>query len=333
MAWKFLFEDNVTATTNLAPSSWPAAIWNIVRALKARSWVVTADSDGTTYSATGGQVTGGGSGAHGLDNSKAWITIRDPGSKVWLTFQRDTTAGGGIAYQWRVKASISAPTSGTPGATQVGSVATAADEVILIGGGTDAAPTFATLFDSTANGTMKQSIGVSDAAPTSFYCVCWVAGRARNVMTTIFVDFLTSPSASDPAAYVVKVTSAATGDHLVYSTANSYSSSGNAYKSMKNGAARAWSLVAPGGVATGTGVAAPNNMGVNPEDGNDVAYYARWNRNSSQAAPVGPCGDSSVLRWNSISRAFGDTGTESTARDSITINDARLVWDGSVVSV
>lgn len=132
------------ASVNHIPADGPEAIFLLRNFLRdSLGWVVVAESDGSTYEAdvvnNGHQITHAGTGAGGMSNTNAWFRIQDPdGSREW-TFQRSTTV-----TSWRVKASaLDGFTGGTPSATATPS---ATDEQILLGGGTDASPTWGTLF-------------------------------------------------------------------------------------------------------------------------------------------------------------------------------------------
>lgn len=108
-------------------------------------WVVKASSDGTTYNSTGDQITSAGTGAGGMNRSLAWFRIQDPAGLREFTFQR----GSAGVSNWRVKYSASSKfTGGSPAATVTPS---ATDEAIILGGGTDASPTFNTGFPTTAS--------------------------------------------------------------------------------------------------------------------------------------------------------------------------------------
>lgn len=96
------------------------------------------DSDATTYSSSGAQLTTGASGAGGLGNDRAWFIVQMPGGVQWC-FQVVSAA----SITWRVKVSISAGFVTSPGATVTPS---ASDELVIHGGGTDASPTGAQLF-------------------------------------------------------------------------------------------------------------------------------------------------------------------------------------------
>ena len=115
------------------------AIFRLKAQMKAAGWVVNQSSDGSTYNAAGDQITLAGSGAGGMDNANAWFELQEPetNGRTW-SFQHITES------TWRVKLSVAAGFSGgTPGITRVGS---ATDEQVMLGAGTDAAPTGTTLF-------------------------------------------------------------------------------------------------------------------------------------------------------------------------------------------
>lgn len=76
------------------------AIWTLVNLLISNGWTKFADSDGTTYSDSGTQVTGSGSGTGGLNNQNAWVALRDPSgaSGRKYLFQRGTNN-----YSWWIR--------------------------------------------------------------------------------------------------------------------------------------------------------------------------------------------------------------------------------------
>lgn len=136
--------------SNSIPATGAVAIYTLISTLIAAGWTKVADSDGTTYSSSGVQVTSGAAGTNGLGNANAWVVVRDPAGRREFCFQRTTTN-----LLWRIKFSEAARFSvGSPSATRVpqggvmagGSGVT--DEIVLFGSGTDAAPTGATLFDA-----------------------------------------------------------------------------------------------------------------------------------------------------------------------------------------
>lgn len=139
---------------NKSPTTGTEAIFTLKTVLKAAGWTVPSSSDGTTYNASGDQITHIGSGAGGLANTGAWFRIRQPDGAREFTFQRGTT---GIS--WRLKYSaFDLFTGGTPGATQTPS---ATDEIVLRGGGTDASPTYVQVLPT--DGTYKWHVVAQDA--------------------------------------------------------------------------------------------------------------------------------------------------------------------------
>lgn len=122
--------------------------WILLGALEGVGWARVADSDGTTYSATGEQLTGDGSGAHGLGNADAWYMVESPGGQqvvvhraaedTWeyLCFPNGDASGGNAT---------TIPTSGT--------------STLGIGGGFTVFP----LPNSTAR------IGIQAEAPRAWY--------------------------------------------------------------------------------------------------------------------------------------------------------------------
>jgi len=115
-------------------------VYRLLAVLIAAGWTKPADSDGTTYSSSGGQVTGYATGTNGLNNARAWVRLQEPGGRREWLFQRDTSTN---EHQWRICYSAAAKfTGGSPGATQTPS---ATDEQIILGGGSHASPTFAQL--------------------------------------------------------------------------------------------------------------------------------------------------------------------------------------------
>ena len=133
------------------------AIYDFKQLLVSAGWVVKSSSDGTTYNAAGDQISHGGAGANGMDNTRAWFRIQDPAGLREFTIQNASTG----STNWRVKYSaVDRFTGGSPGATQTPS---ATDEAVLLGGGTDAAPTFATWFGNTLTNCYYHAVAYSDA--------------------------------------------------------------------------------------------------------------------------------------------------------------------------
>lgn len=208
---------------NQTPATCAVAMWNLINhltnTLSSNKWLKTKDSDGSSYSSSGAQVTGGASGANGLDNAKAWVVLNFPGSVAGVgrsfCIQRQNTTGANTSYQWRIKYSKAAGfVGGSPAATVTPS---AADEQIILGGGSDASPTFAALFVQSTDGTFRQNIAADNASPSGF--VQWNWTNTTGAMGHAFgLDPIVDPSASDTDPYVI---------HLM-GTANAWTKTGMA---------------------------------------------------------------------------------------------------------
>lgn len=333
MTWRFKYEDEATKHVNLLPANHVECVFNLKRALKAAGWVVTASGTGSglAFDTTADIITTAAAGAGGLDNPSAWFQIRDPNSVCWLSFQRDTTASAGNAYQWRVTCStvafaVTASASATRACEITGAPDTTKQKTIL-GGGTEAAPTYAQLFYSTA-GSNRQNI-VADATTGSFLCVLHRNGRAGAEMTYIVFDKLAaSASASDPSPWVFNAKQSS--DPFLYT--NWYGASVGPWKNILNGT-RGWFQVTPAFWSMYGGTSTPSNFGVNPEDSKDNPSDVLYGRPSSLAAPCGLYGKSQVFKWGTIARSFGDRLSVDTTGDHVIINDVAVPWNGDAVTI
>src|SRR3990172_4710338 len=128
------------AWNHSSPATGAVAMYDLKELLKAQGWSVVMSGDGlAVYSAVGDVITGGGVGANGMANTRAWFRITDPAGVKELTIQRGT-----LNYTYRIKFSYAAKfTGGAPDPDQTPS---ATDEVIVEGGGTDAAPSYGSVW-------------------------------------------------------------------------------------------------------------------------------------------------------------------------------------------
>lgn len=151
-----------TVNTVVGGDIWAEVFYTLKERMKDAGWVVKASSDGTTYNSTGDQITSGGTAANGLNRSSAWFRIQEPGGRREFTFQR-----GASATAWRVKYSANAKfTGGSPAATVT---ASATDEQIWVGSGTDASPTYSTTTFTGTSGAFKYHIVTQSTATNGAY--------------------------------------------------------------------------------------------------------------------------------------------------------------------
>lgn len=108
--------------------------------LKAAGWTVSSSSDGTTYNASGDQITHAGTGAGGMENASAWYVVREPGGRREWCIQHTTA----MLYRCKYSA-LTRFGAGSPSATRVPA---ATDEQTIAGSGSDATPTGGSFFNS-----------------------------------------------------------------------------------------------------------------------------------------------------------------------------------------
>lgn len=186
------------AMTHLSAPTGAQAMYALKTLAKAAGWTVPTSSDGTTYSAVADVITTGSTGAGGMDNAKAWFVLANPAGPSFC-FQRSGT----VNETWRVKYSgVSGFSGGSPSATQVPS---AADEgTAMLGSGSDASPSFATLFPS--DGTYRYNAGANSTAPREFYSVAFTAGGSNPNHAIMFDSLIAgSYAAGDTQPYITYV--------------------------------------------------------------------------------------------------------------------------------
>lgn len=322
-------------SVNALPSTGPLAMYQLIALLISQGWSNKSDSDGTTYSATGGQVTGGGTGAHGLGNNDAWVRLQCPttnGNKRELCIQRGT---GNTA--WRITYSAAAGfTGGSPGATQV---PTATDEVVIAGGGTDGSPSFATLLP-TDNTYRCHAVAGASTEGYSFWFAATTTGAFFASGSTLWTfDTLATFDASDvdPTWQSLDVPASGIAPGGLAWADGALVSSGSAGTGAWMGATSSASNFVfvdachdqkSGFPATGSG---SSQYGQNPFSSNDVAIPIFVARRSDNTAPTGGKGWLSMGKWATTFRSSGDTLSVSSpgAKDNIYVNGSVLPWSGA----
>jgi len=146
-------------------------IWNLVSLLLANGWTKFADSDGTTYSGTGTQVTGPGSGANGLNNANAWVALQDPSGSSGrkYLFQR-----GSANSSWWIRYVRSATLNTAGNATTMPTNPSVANDLNDLWGTTAAG---ATLFSTT--GTNYFAHAVTETTPSFGVYQFWFAATVK----------------------------------------------------------------------------------------------------------------------------------------------------------
>jgi hypothetical protein len=318
---------------NRHPATISEAIFRFKEVLKTAGWTVPRSSDGTTYNSSGDQVTHGGSGANGMNNTRAWFVIEVPAGAVapYTTVRQfcwQISSAPGTSQ--RIKyASGATFTLGAPAATVTPS---ATGEQILIGAGTDAAPTFAGI-STAASGEAKFHCAADNAEPFGWWWTFLTTGTGAGA-SAFFFDPVQSgtypygtPGMQDEDPYVIYTASGT----LVW-TSSLYDESTGPRAFLKKtllgeGFVRmplcTWGV--GGEVYYGGGV-----LGVNIETYKDDIVNVLYLRRAALTAPVGYKGMSSMIRRYGGTRVSGDTLSEVAARDLIVLGGVVLPWNGSV---
>lgn len=326
----------LTYTVNQNPTTGAVAVFNLKTLLKAAGWTITKSSDGTTFNNTGDQITTGASGSNGMDNSKAWFVAQQPvgGSAPFagtrqFAFQRNSTTGANTSQAWKLKYSLSAGfTGGSPGVVQMPS---ATDEVVLLGGGTDAAPTFANLFGG-ADGAYRHQLIADNAAPFGWFSIGYPVGPSTSSSHGLYFDAMASSAflPSDPDPYAIYVDGAA-ASASVWGMGNVNSETLGPFSWINKGLGSQAFVRTPGlSLNTASGVVAPLNTAQDAFVTKDVLVPLYYSRRAAQGSPVEWKGRSNYIMMNaSASHSVGDTLTVSTSKDWFMTVSLALPWNGT----
>lgn len=303
---------------NLTPANGSIAMWNIISTLIANGWIKVEDSDGTTYSVSGSQVTGGNSGANGLANQYAYVRLRGPDGNRELVIQRTFTTN----IYWRIKYSYLAgftTTAGTPDTV----VPAASDEYLMFGSGTDASPGNNILLPT--DGTYTQFI-VVDNVTGAFAFLCLFAGTGA-VTSCVIMDVLTAntyPNTDvDPVVFYLGNN---TGTDWSLNPAINSESIGP-LSILKRGMVGENLVRVPALIYTlPSGTAIPNGLGTNPYTTNDLEFPIIYARYSGLSNPHGYKGVSSLMKFTGVSRSPGDTYN---TKARVVFGDLTFPFDGS----
>jgi hypothetical protein len=310
-----------TFTTNQTPATGAVAVYTFITRLLAAGFTKVKDSDGTTYSSSGAQITSGASGAGGLGNNSAYVNLRWPSGTREIVIQRGTTD-----LVWRVTYSPTAFSSGSPSATVVPS---GADSSIVLGGGTDGSPTFSSWFST--NGTYRQQMGADSASPYGFWMACYPTGGGAPNAGIVFDPLTSTPvEDTDPVVFHIATTggNAFTAAGLGSNTASTTTTRVCGWLAFGFGGSFV-SLPACTYTATGN-VVVPGGLPTNPHNSKDNGIPIFYMRRSAETAPQGYKGQSTLMKWTGTTRT---TGTTLASLTRIVLSDVSLPWDGSTTPV
>lgn len=328
----------VGANTNQTYVDGELLLWQFKSQLKTAGWTFAAYGTGT----------GGSSGKYSdiftsasmfYTTASCWWLLVQPGSSRSLCFQHAATTAPSLT--WKVKYSPGGfAISGALTVNQMPGPITALDELVLVGGGTDAAPTYATLFSTL----VKWNSLVDNATPYGFWAASFVLGGGVGKPRQAFIlDPLLSGSypGTDTDPYVAYFGQAGSDNAVLdlssLSQGSPATNMGAGY--LKRGLAGQYigSLKAGGFASKAASTAivylVAGNLTTNPLTNNDELLPVGWLNDSSVANP-GWKGISTILRSLGSSRSTADTISTvgATTRDYIVYGTFALSWSGEVPS-
>ena len=290
------------------------SVFQIKETLVAAGWTVEESGDGTSYNASADIITT----AADLRNNNAWFRISNPDGHE-LTIQH--VASGAH----RVKYSPSPFDGGSPDATTTPEATPTSDEQILMGGGTDAAPTGGAtgwLYDASD----PRVIGIAD--DVSPYGFCFTHFNGTEDESCFVMDPVIIPDSgwTDPQPYVFLLARASSGSVYLNTRIN------NPNRSDKE-RAQGWNVT--GAQWDSWGLAEPffrassqtyvNNSPSSDNAGNiPTAFGGFWVRTAAAANPDGYKGGSQMFLY---------TGANITGKNTHIINGSgkmALTTDGHV---
>lgn len=305
-------------------------MFNLKTALKASGWTVTKSSDGVTFNASGDQITTGTTGAGGMRVVKAWFVIQAPGAAFGFTRSFCIQNADATGQNFRIKYSAAGFTGGSPAILVT---PTATDEQVIVGAGTDAAPTFAGAFVTGYGTTVpaRQQIMVNNASPYEWYTVSQPQGGgdcnqvfAHDVMVTGSFDTLDV----DPYVILLKATSS------IFSSGSFYNTGTVCWAWYRKGmTGPLFTQISANQYTVGSNEYV-NALGTNGYSSKDVVLPILYARTLVQLTAVGLKGQSTLFRWVGNPRPSGDTLSVVSTSDGICMstppNCVVLPWDGTV---
>lgn len=263
------------------------AMFDLKELLKSVGWTVQSSSDGTTYNASGDQITHFGSGAGGYGNVSAWFRIQDPGALREYVFQRGSD---GRYLKWMYSAAAKF-TGGSPNAT---TPPTATDEQGLARGLTTSQLMFP--------GIQVNHIAAQDTAHNGVYA-WWVVGNEvqkavstskRTIMFCDAIDVNYSSGDNDPCVHI------GTEDSPAYNVLGSSSANGvdNLYGYMRKGEVdEEWAGLTACYYYNGANPIYPLYGVINPHNGKYPLLPIPIMRHSSTGSTVGFKGILKYVKW------------------------------------
>jgi hypothetical protein len=301
---------------SVVPTSYGQASSLIAELLVSAGWTYKASGDGLAgYSSTGKIFTGTGSGALGWGNARAWARLQDPSARREVVLQFNAPSA-------RVKYSALAKfTGGSPSATVTPS---ATDEKYIVGGASDATPTYGSFFSANilTSGIKYQGFA-SGTSPYGFWVTCFNTPAGATQMAIVMDPVQSVPEDPDPVVWHYGISNAfsvgAFGHPSGVIAAASFAANGGSQAGSwgyVDAAMTNFAYVMPHyyccGVLTVGGLGGASNFGscnagfaVNPFNAKHEALPILWARPTVATGVIGLKGWSKSMRWTTVGRTTG----------------------------
>ncbi len=307
---------------NEVPATGAESIFRLKSLFKTAGWNIVSSSDGSTLN-SGDNITKATTGANGMANNYAWFFVQSPSPVTRsFIFQRGTNN-----VSWRLKYSpkVGFFTTVSQSATQTPS---ATDEVIVMGAGTDASPSFNATFFTTDNSYRFHACAGKAAENYTFYMFTNVFANTTPY-NALVLDVMVSGSypSEDPDPAVIYANQAGlttmfasdlTSTGLKVSCFVSSSAPGQGYVPIF---AQAIGSLFPGGIA------------LNPYTNKDEYMPIPWARPIGNNPPNGWKGISTMMYWAGFYRQNLDLMTFNSVKDRIFIGNISLPWAGVDIAI
>lgn len=323
---------------NVVPTTYGQAFSLFAEMLVSAGWSYKASGDGLSgYSATGKIFTGTGTGALGWGNAKAWARMQAPDARREFLLQHSNAANARIKYSPLAKFTAGSPSAiVTPSAT---------DEKTIVGGGTDAAPTYGSWFNSAIlTSGVKFQGQASGTAPYGFWFTHFLIPAGATQAGFMMDPVQSVPEDPDPVVIHYGTTTFLNVGGLGHPSGligvGSFPACGGSQAGawgFMDVALTNFAYVMPSqygyGVLTVGGIGSASVFGcsaaglaVNVFNGKHEALPICWGRPTVAGAPVGIKGWSKSLRWLTVGRTTGLDTLDS--KRWVCEASCWLPWDG-----
>lgn len=255
------------------------------------------------------------------DLQRPWVEVSSPDGAHNFIFQCTVSYSDAL---WRIKWSPTPFTGGTPDEETCGS---SPDEVVLLGGGTDASPSGTSCCDGTDTARVLY-MGCDDAAPYGLWAhVHFQSGGGSDTFLALDPLAPGSYDPSDPHPYVIYRPVA---DPFMDST---YINLQNVLMYVDG----SWTFGGAGEMFGwgSSGRVFPDDAGTDPINNSDISLPCIYGRNTDLPAPNGWKGVSSLFEISGVVRNNGDTASRDSARDRVYVVSGQVstAWNGEVPTV